>query len=68
MYFEEGCESLYELLRAEVKKQMFLRDLTYKDLADKTGIKRATISAFMCGVRGSETTARALARVLEIER
>ncbi len=59
---------MYELLKAEVKKQMYLRDLEYKDLAELTGIKRSTISAFMCGVRNSETTARALARVLEIER
>lgn len=59
---------MYELLRAEIKKQMFLRKLEYKDLAAMVGLKRSTISAFMCGVRNSETTARALAKVLEIER
>lgn len=59
---------MYELLKAEVKKEMFLRALEYKDLAEMTGIKRSTISAFMCGVRNSEATANALARVLGIER
>lgn len=59
---------MYEILKAEIKKQMFLRKLEYKDLADMIGVKRSTVSAFMCGVRNSEATARKLAKVLEIER
>lgn len=58
---------MYQLLRAEIKKQMFLRGLTYQDLAEQIGIKRSTISAFMCGVRSSESTAKALAKALDIE-
>ena len=58
---------MYQLLRAEIKKQVYLRGLSYADLAEMTGIKRSTISAFMCGVRNSDATASALARVLQIE-
>lgn len=66
---EKGrSDYLFEILKAEIKKQMFLRKLEYKDLEKLTGIKSGTISAFMCGARNSETTARALAKVLEIER
>lgn len=59
---------MYELLKGEIKKQMFLRGLKPKDLAEMTGQKRSTINAFMCGARNSENTARLLAKVLEIER
>ena len=58
---------MYDVFRAEVKKQMHLRGLRYEDLAKMTGLKRSTISAFMCGVRNSDTTARLLSKVLDIE-
>lgn len=60
-------DRLYDIFRAEVKKQMHLRGLKYADLATMTGLKRSTISAFMCGVRSSDTTARLLAKALNIE-
>ena len=62
-----GRDYLYELFRAEVKKQMHLRNLTYEDLSKMIGVKRCTVSAFMCGVRDSDTTAHLLAKALDIE-
>ena len=59
--------TIYNLLIAEIKKQQSLKKIEYKDIAKMTGYKTATISAFMCGARQSETVARSIASVLGIE-
>ena len=60
----KGDGKLYELFRAEVKKELFLQKKDYKFLAQETGLKPGTIRAFMCGARPSDTTAKLIARAL----
>lgn len=59
---------IYRLFKAEVKKQLFLKNWKYKELAKATGKKESTISAFMIGHRESENVANCIAKVLGIER
>lgn len=56
----------FPLFRAEVKKQLSLRNWTYKDLAMATGYKYRTIEAFMNEKRVTDNVARAIAEVLDI--
>ena len=58
---------IYKLLISEIKNQLYLKNLEYKDVAKMTGYKTATISAFMCGARQSKTVARSIANALGIE-
>lgn len=41
--------------------------ITYKQLAEKTGLSVGTIKAFMCGLRESDATAAAIGKALGIE-
>lgn len=59
---------LYELFRGEVAKQKKIHHLTDMDISKMTGISVASIRAFMCGVRGNDKTADAIAKALGIER
>jgi transcriptional regulator with XRE-family HTH domain len=65
---KQGVRHIYELLRAEIAKQKKLQKKTSAQLADMAGLTKATVEAFMCGVRGTEKTADALAKALGIER
>lgn len=58
---------MYEVFRGEVEKVKKIHGLTNRDLSEKTGIPVSTISAFMCGVRNSDNTAQAIAKVLNID-
>ena len=64
---QEGVRIIYMLLIAEIKKQLYLKKLEYKDIAKMTGYKTSTISAFMCGARQNETVAKSIASALGIE-
>lgn len=52
--------------KAEVKKQLALREWTHADLAKVAGCSKGTIDSFMCGVRCSERLAKAIADALDI--
>ena len=53
-------------LIAEVKKQKYLRELTYEDIAKMAGYSPSSIKAFMAGVRQSQKLAEAIAKALNI--
>lgn len=49
-----------------IKHALIDRDMRQKDLAEKAGITRATISSICGGKRCSETTARKIAEALGV--
>lgn len=69
--------NIYELFRGEVAKQIKIinqqraqqnqPEFTYNELAQKSGLTRSTVCAFMCGVRNSDRTAQAIAMAMNIE-
>lgn len=58
---------MYEGLKAEVAKIRWEQKLTNQDIANKIGLSKSTVAAFMCGARDSDTTARALAKAFNLE-
>ena len=56
----------YKLFRAEIRKQMDLRDWKYKDLAKASGYSVAAIEGFMGGYRVNDRVAGAIAKALDI--
>lgn len=60
-------ENPNRLFIAEVKKRQAEKKLTYKDIGKKTGYKKGTIGAFMCGARKSNALKTAIASALDIE-
>ena len=56
----------YKLFRAEIRKQMDLRDWKYKDLAKASGYSVASIEGFMGGYRVNDRVAGAIAKALDI--
>lgn len=59
----------YKAFRAEVSKQLDIRDWTYADLAKETGYEYKTIERFMGKSDSrpkSEAVARAIAKALDI--
>ncbi len=54
------------LFIGEIKKQLYIRRWNYKKLSEETHIPKGTIEQFMSG-RDDDRTAKAIARVLEIE-
>lgn len=63
----KGGEKLYEIFRGEVAKVRKIEKLSNQDIADRAGLKKCTVAAFMCGARDSEATAKAIAKALKIE-
>lgn len=59
--------NIYELFKAEVKKQMFINKFDYAAIAKLTGYKKSTIEAFMCGARESENVAKAIGKLFDID-
>ncbi len=53
--------------QAEVKKQLALRQMTYKELADATGFSQSYVSNCMSTLAFSDKFMRVTARVLGIE-
>lgn len=53
-------------LRAEIKKELTLREWKYADLADQTGYSIFYIRSFMTGHRGSLKAAHKIVSVLGI--
>ena len=64
----KGVIIIYKLFIAEIKKQLYLQKLTYKQLGKLAGYTEGTIQAFMSGTRESENMANSIAKVLKIER
>lgn len=64
----KGCDDISDFIkfRAEVKKELALREWKYKDLAKATGYSVNAIDTFMCGARCSETLRKKIAEVLNI--
>ena len=61
---------LYEYFIAECKKEMRLRKMKNKDLAQATGFKTSTINAFFSDIAGrekSEAVAKAISETLEVK-
>lgn len=57
----------YLALRGEIKKQMTIKNIrTYQQLADMTGLARATVAGFMTGTRYSDLVDKKLRDVLDI--
>ncbi len=56
----------YKFFRAEVKKQLALREWKHKDLAKATGYSLNAIDSFMCGSRTSDRIIEAIAKALDI--
>lgn len=56
----------YPTLRAEIKKELSLREWTYTDLATKTGYSVFYIRSFMAGYLGSPKAAHKIVSVLGI--
>ena len=56
----------YKMFRAEIRKQMDLRDWKYKDLAKASGYSVAAIEGFMGGYRVNDRVAGAIAKALDI--
>lgn len=52
--------------KAEVKKQLALKEWTYADLAKASGYSRSTIESLMCGVRATDKVCKAVAKALDI--
>lgn len=55
------------LFIAEVKRKMYLKDWTAKDLAEAIDCKVSYIYAFMSGLRYNENVKKSIAKVLDIE-
>ncbi len=56
----------FRWLRAEVKKQLALREWKHKDLAKATGYSPKSIDSFMCGSRASKKLTEAVVKALDI--
>lgn len=56
----------YKMFRAEIRKQMDLREWKYKDLAKASGYSVAAIEGFMGGYRVNDRIAGAIAKALDI--
>lgn len=56
----------YKMFRAEIRKQMDLRDWKYKDLAKASEYSVAYIEGFMGGYRVNDRLAEAIAKALDI--
>ncbi len=52
--------------KAEVKKQLSLKNWKYADLAKATGYSISTIESLMCGSRASDKVYKAVANALDI--
>lgn len=61
-----GIEALKEF-KAEIKKQLYLRDWQHKDLAAAIGYSTASIDSFMCGTRFNRKIAKAIGEKLGID-
>ena len=61
-----NINSRFVAFKAEVKKQLALRNWKYKDLALATGYTVGTIEALMCGARVNDTIAEIVAKTLGI--
>lgn len=59
---------MYEIFAAECKKEMFLRKIGNKELAEATGYKRSTIDSFFTkgDKHKTENVAKAISAVLNI--
>ncbi len=53
--------------KAEVKKQLYLRDWQHKDLAEAIGYSTASVDSFMCGTRFNCKVAKAIGETLGID-
>lgn len=58
----------FDLFRARVKMELWLRGWTYADLAAATHYKRNYIQNIMCGTIGSRRAAVKIMKVLDIPR
>lgn len=59
---------MYSLFIAEVVKQMKIRHINQRQLAEAIGYPYANVRKFMCERYDSEAIANAIAKYLEIER
>lgn len=58
---------IYKVFIGKIAEQKKLLSLTDNDIAKMTGYTCSTIRAFMCGVRQSESVAKAIAVALKLE-
>lgn len=57
---------MFDTFRQNVKRLAKERNLTYAQIAEKSGVKESTIKAFMCGATDSRRVAEKIADVLNI--
>ena len=58
---------MYEVFKAKVAKVRWEQKLTNQAIANKAGLTKSTVAAFMCGARESERTAKAISKALDID-
>lgn len=58
---------MFDTFRQNVKRLAKERNLTYAQIAEKSGVKESTIKAFMCGATDSRRVAEKIADVLEVK-
>lgn len=58
---------MFDEFRQNVKILAKERNLTYAQIAEKSGVKESTIKAFMCGATDSRRVAEKIADVLEVK-
>lgn len=58
---------MFDTFRRNVKRLAKERNLTYAQIAEKSGVKESTIKAFMCGATDSRRVAEKIADVLEVK-
>lgn len=58
---------MFDTFRQNVKRLAKERNLTYAQIAEKSGVKESTIKAFMCGATDSRRVAENIADVLGVE-
>jgi transcriptional regulator with XRE-family HTH domain len=57
---------LFDTFRQNVKRLAKERNLTYAQIAEKSGVEESTIKCFMCGANDSRRIAEKIADVLNI--
>ena len=57
---------MFDTFRQNVKRLAKERNLTYAQIAEKSGVEESTIKCFMCGANDSRRIAEKIADVLNI--
>lgn len=57
---------MFDAFRQNVKRLAKERNLTYAQIAEKSGVEESTIKCFMCGANDSRRIAEKIADVLNI--